>query len=183
MRFLVRGRRRVVVAIGAGVAVVAAGAAVSQAGGPHGFRVVSDSFSGHSKVSEDVLRNDSGATAVVRHSSPAGGTVTVGADGAFVYTPKAGFKGTDSFTYTATDAVQVFKNSMDGGGALAPLAKVAGPGGSTTEISGEGFGSALAAAPGYFYGLTDRGPNADTPDPGPLQQNLRDRRRERDECQ
>jgi hypothetical protein len=149
--------------------VVAAGAAVSQAGEsrPHGFRVVSDSFSGHGTVSGDVLRNDSGATAVVRHSSPAQGSVTLGADGAFVYTPKAGFKGTDSFTYTASDAVQVFQNSKAGGGALAPLAKVAGPGGSTTEISGEGFGSALAAVPGragYFYGLTDRGPNADAPD-------------------
>ncbi|WP_460650330.1 esterase-like activity of phytase family protein [Kribbella endophytica] len=125
---------------------------------------MSDSFSGHGKVSGDVLRNDSGASAVVRNSSPASGTVTVGADGAFVYTPKAGFKGTDSFTYTATDAVQVFRNSKAGGGALAPLAKVAGPGGSTTEISGEGYGSALAAVPGYFYGLTDRGPNADAPD-------------------
>ncbi|WP_273482904.1 esterase-like activity of phytase family protein [Kribbella italica] len=167
-----RGWGRVGVAAGVGIALVGAGAAVSQAGGwwpraPHVFRVVGDSFSGHSKVSGDVLRNDSGATAVVRHSSPAHGTVTLGADGGFVYTPKPGFKGTDSFTYTATDAVQVFRNSEAGGGALAPLAKVAGPGGSTTEISGEGFGSALAAVPGragYFYGLTDRGPNADAPD-------------------
>jgi hypothetical protein len=160
------------VAIGAGVALVCAGAAVSQAGGwwpgaPHGFRVVGDSFSGHGKVSGDVLRNDSGATAVVRHTEPAGGTVTVDAGGSFVYTPKAGFEGVDSFTYTATDAVQVFQNTKASGAALAPLAKVAGPGGSTTEISGEGYGSALAAVPGkagYFYGLTDRGPNADAPD-------------------
>ena len=43
----------------------------------------------------------------------------------------------------------------------------AGPNGSTTTISGEGFGSSLAPVPhksGYFYGLTDRGPNADAPD-------------------
>ncbi|MEV6283280.1 esterase-like activity of phytase family protein [Kribbella sp. NPDC051770] len=159
-------------AIGAGVALVCAGAAVSQAGvfwprPSHGFRVAADSYAGHGTVSGDVLRNDAGATAVVRNSQPANGTVTVAADGSFVYTPKAGFKGTDSFTYTATDAVQVFRNSKAGGGALAPLAKVAGPGGSTTELSGEGFGSALAAVPGkagYFYGLTDRGPNADAPD-------------------
>lgn len=128
---VMRGWGRVGVAAGVGIALVGAGAAVSQAGGwwpraPHVFRVVGDSFSGHSKVSGDVLRNDSGATAVVRHSSPAHGTVTLGADGGFVYTPKPGFKGTDSFTYTATDAVQVFRNSEAGGGALAPLAKVAG---------------------------------------------------------
>jgi hypothetical protein len=50
---------------------------------------------------------------------------------------------------------------------LPPLAEVAGPGGTTTEISGEGYGSGLAPVPGkagYFYGLTDRGPNADAPD-------------------
>jgi hypothetical protein len=44
---------------------------------------------------------------------------------------------------------------------------VAGPGGTTTKISGEGFGSSLAPVPGrpgYFFGLTDRGPNADAPD-------------------
>jgi Big-like domain-containing protein len=36
-------------------------------------------------------------------SAPAHGTVTVLADGSFVYTPTAGFKGTDSFTYQAND--------------------------------------------------------------------------------
>ena len=32
-----------------------------------------------------------------------GGTVTVNADGSFAYTPKAGFDGTDTFTYKASD--------------------------------------------------------------------------------
>ncbi len=36
-------------------------------------------------------------------SDPAHGTVTMGADGRFLYTPTRGFSGTDSFTYTATD--------------------------------------------------------------------------------
>ena len=33
----------------------------------------------------------------------ANGSLTLNADGSFVYTPNAGFCGTDSFTYTATD--------------------------------------------------------------------------------
>ncbi|CAA9275684.1 MAG: RTX toxins and related Ca2+-binding proteins [uncultured Acidimicrobiales bacterium] len=36
-------------------------------------------------------------------SDPAGGSVTLNADGAFTYTPDAGFTGTDTFTYTADD--------------------------------------------------------------------------------
>jgi hypothetical protein len=50
---------------------------------------------------------------------------------------------------------------------LPALREIAGPGCTTTQISGEGFGSSLAPVPGksgYVYGLTDRGPNADAPD-------------------
>ncbi|MEE4544468.1 esterase-like activity of phytase family protein [Streptomyces sp. V4-01] len=167
-----RKRIRIAVAIGATVAVAGAGTAVAQAGGwlsapSHDFAATSDSYSGHGTVTGDVLRNDAGATAVVRHTAPADGAVTVAADGSFTYTPKAGFVGTDTFTYTATDAVQLFKDTRADGAPLAPLAQVAGPGGSTTALSGEGYGSSLAPVPGrpgYFYGLTDRGPNADAPD-------------------
>ncbi|MFC4034392.1 esterase-like activity of phytase family protein [Streptomyces polygonati] len=167
-----RKRTRIAVAIGATVAVVGAGTAAAQAHGwlsapSHDFGATADSFSGHGTVTGDVLRNDSGATAVVRHTDPSDGTATVNADGTFTYTPKAGFKGTDTFTYTTTDAVQLFKDTQANGAPLPPLGKVAGPGGTTTEISGEGFGSSLAPVPGksgYFYGLTDRGPNADAPD-------------------
>jgi hypothetical protein len=170
-RLFSRSRARIAVALGAGVAVVCTGTAVTQAAGwlsrpSHDFRAVADSFAGHGKVTGNVLRNDSGATAVVRHTEPSDGTVTVDADGTFMYVPKAGFKGTDTFTYTASDAVQLFKTTRSDGSALPPLAEVAGPGGTTTQISGEGFGSSLAPAPGKsgdFYGLTDRGPNADAP--------------------
>src|SRR5262249_26527284 len=133
----------------------------------HDFGVAPDSFSGHGTVTGNVLRNDFGATAVVRHTSPANGTVTVNADGTFTYTPSAGFTGTDTFTYTATDAVRLFKDAAANGGPLPSLTSVPGPNGTTTEISGEGYGSSLAPVPGrpgYFYGLTDRGPNADAPD-------------------
>ena len=37
-------------------------------------------------------------------SQPSDGTVNFSDDGSFVYTPNAGFSGTDSFTYRATDA-------------------------------------------------------------------------------
>jgi hypothetical protein len=167
-----RKRARIAIAIGAAVAVLGAGTAAAQAAGwlsapSHDFGAVADSFSGHGKVTGNVLRNDSGATAVVRHTDPSDGTATVNADGTFTYTPKSGFKGTDTFTYTTTDAVQLFKDASSNGSPLPPLGKVAGPGGTTTQISGEGFGSSLAPVPGksgYFYGLTDRGPNADAPD-------------------
>jgi VCBS repeat-containing protein len=173
-----RKRARIAVAIGATVAVAAAGTAAAQAAGwlsapTHDFNVVADSFSGHGAVTGNVLLNDAGATAVVRHTNPSHGTVTIGADGRFTYTANAssnsnsGFTGTDTFTYTATDAVQLFQNAAANGAPLPALGNVAGPGGTTTVISGEGFGSSLATVPskpGYVYGLTDRGPNADAPD-------------------
>ncbi|WP_377270425.1 esterase-like activity of phytase family protein [Peterkaempfera sp. SMS 1(5)a] len=167
-----RRRTRIAIAIGATIAVVGAGTAAAQASGwlsapSHDFRAASDSFSGHGTVTGNVLRNDLGATAVVRHTAPSDGKVTVDADGTFAYTPNSGFKGTDTFTYTTTDAVQLFKDAQANGSSLSPLSEVAGPGGTTTRISGEGFGSSLAPVPGrsgYFYSLTDRGPNADAPD-------------------
>ncbi|MBV2356954.1 esterase-like activity of phytase family protein [Streptomyces sp. J2-1] len=167
-----RKRTRVALAIGATVAVVGAGTVVAQAGGwnsapDHDFEAVADSYAGHGTVTGNVLRNDAGASAVVRSTGAAHGKVTVDADGAFSYTPKPGFRGTDTFTYTATDAVKLFKDARSNGTAIPPLARVAGPNGATTRISGEGYGSSLAPVPGkpgFFYGLTDRGPNADAPD-------------------
>jgi CSLREA domain-containing protein len=38
-------------------------------------------------------------------TAPANGTVTLNADGGYVYTPAPGFSGTDTFTYVARDAV------------------------------------------------------------------------------
>ncbi|MEZ0327623.1 MAG: HYR domain-containing protein [Fimbriimonas sp.] len=54
-----------------------------------------------------LLANDSdldGNALAVANSTPTPhGTVTVAADGSFTYTPNAGFTGTDTFTYHATD--------------------------------------------------------------------------------
>jgi VCBS repeat-containing protein len=58
-------------------------------------------------VAPGVLANDSDANGdpmtAVSHSAPAHGTLTPNANGSFVYTPAAGFSGTDSFTYRASD--------------------------------------------------------------------------------
>lgn len=54
-----------------------------------------------------VLSNDTDVDAdtltATGATEPANGSVTLAADGSFVYTPHAGFDGTDTFTYTATD--------------------------------------------------------------------------------
>ncbi len=59
-------------------------------------------------VSGNVLANDTDTDAgttltATLGASPANGTVTLGKDGGFTYTPNADFNGTDSFTYTASD--------------------------------------------------------------------------------
>jgi hypothetical protein len=123
-------------------------------------------------VSGNLLANDSGATAVVQHSplsDPSAGTLGVSADGSYSFVPTAGTHGTVHFTYSATDAVSLYKDAVPGGSKIPPIGTLEGPNGSTVTISGGGYGSSLTPVPGrsgWFYGLTDRGPNAD--DDGPL---------------
>ena len=56
-----------------------------------------------------VLANDSDVDSpasflrAVRVTTPANGTVVLNADGSFVYTPKNGFTGMDTFTYKANN--------------------------------------------------------------------------------
>ena len=86
-------------------------------------------------------------------STPANGTVTVNPDGSFTYTPNEGFAGTDTFTYTVTDAVKLYRHN------LPPLGTFGG-----ALITGDGYGSSLVPVPGTtdeYFGLTDRGPNVD----------------------
>jgi len=53
-----------------------------------------------------VLGNDSGtAITVTSHTSPSHGTVTIGTDGTYTYTPAPGYTGPDQLTYTITDNV------------------------------------------------------------------------------
>ena len=123
-------------------------------------------------VTGNLLANDYGATAVVRSSGlddPAAGILTVEADGSYSFTPATGSHGTVRFTYTATDAVTLYKDAAPGADKIPPLGGLEGANGSTALISGGGYGSSFVAVPGkpgWFYGATDRGPNAD--DDGPL---------------
>lgn len=48
---------------------------------------------------------DGDALSAVKGTGPADGTLALDADGSFVYIPDAGFAGTDTFTYMATDGV------------------------------------------------------------------------------
>ncbi|RKS80551.1 hypothetical protein CLV35_0988 [Motilibacter peucedani] len=104
-----------------------------------------------------VLRNDTGAPlTITAHTGPTKGSLHLQRDGSFVYTPVPGATGTDSFTYTVSDAVSLYSTD------LPPLAAVDG-----VAISGGAYGSSLTRVPGTtdeFYGLTDRGPNVDGPD-------------------
>jgi hypothetical protein len=176
-------RKRAAVIGGAAAAIVLAGAGTASADPfgwwatqPHPFAVNPDvevtSLAHGGTVTGNLLANDSGATAVVRHSAlsdPSAGQLTVNPDGSYSFVPTAGTHGTVHFTYTATDAVTLYKDAVPGADKIPPLGELEGPNGSTVVISGGGYGSSFApdpGRPGWFYGLTDRGPNAD--DDGPL---------------
>lgn len=65
---------------------------------------------------------------------------------------------------TDTGTLAVFADALPGHKAIPALGTASGPEGTTVQLSGAGFGSALAPVPGrpgWFYGVTDRGPNAD----------------------
>jgi hypothetical protein len=153
-------RRRIVLAAagGAAVSVVVAAAAQAHQVTPtlHARSDVYRVGSGHT-VRAGLFSNDSGSPeTLVAHTNPAHGVLSVNPDGTFSYTPQAGFTGTDTFTYTVSDAVRLYRTNLP---ALATIGGV--------KITGGAYGSALAPVPGAkneFYGLTDRGPNVDAPD-------------------
>ncbi|MCC4214765.1 Ig-like domain-containing protein, partial [Leeuwenhoekiella parthenopeia] len=59
-------------------------------------------------IEGNVLTNDSDpegdSFTVTGNTAPSNGTVAIGTDGRFTYTPDMGYSGTDTFTYTITDA-------------------------------------------------------------------------------
>ncbi len=103
-----------------------------------------------------VLLNDSGwPVTLVAHTPPSHGSLDLAPDGTFKYKADPGFAGTDTFTYTVTDAVRLYSTSVP------PLATIGG-----VPITGGAYGSAIAPVPysfNEFYGITDRGPNVDGP--------------------
>ncbi|WP_375490376.1 esterase-like activity of phytase family protein [uncultured Jatrophihabitans sp.] len=152
--------------VGAGVALattftLATGLANASAGPhraasarPDSYRVRHDSTL--TVRGRGVFANDPNSlTTVVRNTVPAHGKLSLQPDGAFAYTPDAGFTGTDTFQYTTSDAVDLFRTH------LPPLATIGG-----VPVTAGAYGSSLARVPGRsdeFYGLTDRGPNVDGP--------------------
>ena len=184
MRVNLLTRKRAVIIGGTAAAIVLASVGVASAdpfgwwaAQSHPFSVnvdhgVAGSHRGGT-VTGNVLANDHGATAVVRNGgldNPAAGSLTVNADGSYSFTPAVkGSHGTVHFTYTATDAVTLYKDAVPGADKIPPLGGLEGPNGTTALISGGGYGSSFVAVPGksgWFYGVTDRGPNAD--DDGPV---------------
>ncbi len=103
---------------------------------------------------DDLLARTSGSAAVAI-ADPAHGRIEHRPDGAVIYTPDAGFTGSDTLSVTTTDAVRLYTTGIP------TLGQFGG-----TTVQGSGFGSALTPVPGSadeFYGLTDRGPNVDGP--------------------
>lgn len=87
----------------------------------------------------------------VAFGKPEHGNIAYGANGAMIYTPDAGFTGTDQLHITVTPSVKLYAEN------LPPLGTVGG-----VAIQANAHGSAIALVPGSsneIYGLTDRGPN------------------------
>jgi hypothetical protein len=152
----------VTVTVSAAAVLAALGAGTAGATPAHGHTLSAhdDTYkarAGRALDGSGLFRNDSGdRITLTTHTSPAHGSLSLNPDGSFRYTPATGFTGTDSFTYTVTDAVARYRTH------LPPLATVGG-----VPITGGAYGSSLAPVPGRpgeFYGLTDRGPNVDGPD-------------------
>jgi hypothetical protein len=57
---------------------------------------------------EGVLCNDTGLLGAAVVTGPANGTLTLSADGSFIYTPNADFSGSDGFTYSASDGANTY---------------------------------------------------------------------------
>ncbi|OBI17485.1 3-phytase [Mycobacterium sp. E2327] len=94
----------------------------------------------------------------VAFGKPAHGTIAYGAYGAMIYTPDAGFTGTDQLPVTVSHAVRLYAEDET------PLLIVG-----EVAVQANAHGSAIAAVPGSadeIYGLSDRGPNVDGRTPG-----------------
>ncbi len=89
----------------------------------------------------------------VAFGKPAHGNIAYGAYGAMIYTPDAGFTGTDQLPVTVSHAVRLYSEDEP---PLLIIGEVA--------VQANAHGSAIAAVPGSadeIYGLADRGPNVD----------------------
>ena len=84
-----------------------------------------------------LLANDSSATlGFIVTQAPAHGSIVINADGSFTYIPTAGFSGADTFSYTVSDAVQLYRTNVP------PLGTFGG-----VSITGGGYGSSDLSGP------------------------------------
>lgn len=81
-------------------------------------------LNGASVLANDTNINNLSLTAQLV-SGPANGTITLNADGSFIYTPSTNFYGTDSFTYKAVDSLGGISNSITATITVKALAPVA----------------------------------------------------------
>ena len=89
----------------------------------------------------------------VAFGKPPHGSIAYGAYGAIIYTPDAGFGGTDSLTVTVSHAVRLYAEDETPRIIIGDVA-----------IQPNAHGSAIAQVPGKadeIYGLSDRGPNVE----------------------
>ncbi|WP_084454351.1 esterase-like activity of phytase family protein [Mycobacterium interjectum] len=109
-------------------------------------------------ISPDQLLAATSGVTPVAFGKPAHGNIAYGAYGAMIYTPDAGFTGTDQLPVTVSHAVRLYAEDE------APLLIVG-----EVAVQANAHGSAIAAVPGStdeIYGLSDRGPNVDGRTPG-----------------
>ncbi|VBA57962.1 hypothetical protein LAUMK191_04285 [Mycobacterium attenuatum] len=102
-------------------------------------------------ITPDRMLAATGGLTPVAFGKPAHGTIAYGANGSMIYTPDAGFAGTDELSVTISRAVKTYAENQ------LPLATIGG-----VAIKASAHGSGIAAVPGTsdeIYGLTDRGPN------------------------
>ncbi|QLY29687.1 esterase-like activity of phytase family protein [Nocardia huaxiensis] len=143
-----RKTRSALVAVAVCASVVTAGCSSSDQGAD--FTATKDQ---PLVIALDDLLAKTGGSAAVGLADPQHGTISRRTDGALVYTPAAGYTGTDSITVTTTDAVRLYTTDIK------PLGEFGG-----VTVQGSAYGSSFVPVPGSkdeFYGLTDRGPNVD----------------------
>ncbi len=136
----------------AAVVVLIAAAACSS--GDSGSRAKAELSTGAGKaltITVDQMLAATDGETPVAFGKPEHGNIAYGANGAMIYTPDAGFTGTDQLHITVTPSVKLYAEN------LPPLATVGG-----VAVQANAHGSAIAPVPGSsneIYGLTDRGPN------------------------
>ncbi|KAA1248807.1 esterase-like activity of phytase family protein [Mycobacterium simiae] len=146
--------RRLIATATVSIALTACSSSTSDSEAAHaGTDALSTSRGTTLTITPDRMLAATNGVTPVAFAKPAHGRITYGPNGTMIYTPDAGFAGTDELTVTVCRAVKLYAEDQ------LPLATVGG-----VAIQASAHGSGIAAVPGSadeIYGLTDRGPNVD----------------------